>query len=386
MAPKRRIEGESAQQTHSGRGRRLQRSEIIARENFDDSQHSIVAAAHWSFNLERSADAIADCRYLVAEHFETLRRSLCSGPRTVEQRARRAHAVEVVSSFYTRLVGQIMQRPDALLLLQRLEVRQITVRRGLQPPRPPDEIETLILDLSDLLALLKDPCHGSMLKHRRLGIARHPGSAMPYFRRPLSQDRDTGALRDPESVTWVVLADRDALEWVEDPFVDGTFKAESGDKYQIFMPAPDLRGDVPIRRFSRWLDLSRATEFRIRERKKQVGKTRVVKADSDFVGFYENSEGRKVVNLEAYVLDLIERRTPHCPTVPLVLIETAAEAAQAEAVAVPTPPRQITRSEELLEHLEAEAIENLRLEFLSVIEAERAAGEFIVLDLRVDVK
>jgi hypothetical protein len=375
---------------------RSNRSEIVARENA--SERAIATAAHWSYMLQRSADAVGDTRTFMDRHADMLRSSLCNKNRTVEQRQRRAHAVEVVSSLYTSLLGQVMRRPDALLLLQRLELLHRIVRAGVNPPRPSDEIEALMIDLSDLLAMLKDPCHKSMWKHRRLGIARTPESAMPLFRQPLRRDRTAVTLQSPESLTWIVLADRDALEWVEDPFMEATFRSESGDEYAFFAPAPNLAGDVPIRRFCRSLDLSRATEYHIRERRKRVGAARVVKEDSDIVGLYESHDGL-AVNLEAYALDLIERRTVRWSKLVPVLVKKAAEAeAEGDPVSLKSPspaasaPKPITPTEQMLEYLLAKLAadsetqsEELRREYLEEIEAERRAGMFVLPGITIDV-
>lgn len=344
-------------------------------------------------------DPIGVARTFLERYADNLRLSLCSENRTVEQRRWRAQAVEVVSSLYAPLLHGVMKGSGAIDLLRRLESRQRIARAGVNISRPADDIDALIIDLSDLLAMLKDPCHKSMWKHRRLGLARMPESGMPLFRLPLHRDLAGETLQSPEGLTWIIIADRDALEWVEDPFMNATFTAESGNEYAIFAPATNLAGDVPIRRFCRSLGLSRAAEYRIRERSKRVGNVRVVKEDSDLVGLYESDEGL-AVNLEAHALDLIERRTVRWSSklVP-VLVKQAAEAdGEAEAgspnPASPagSPPQPITPAEQMLQYLlaklsadsEAKA-EALRREYFHEIEAERTAGTFVLPDITIDL-
>jgi hypothetical protein len=268
----------------------------------------------------------------------------------------------------------------------------------MRAPRPSDEIEALVIDFSDLLARLKDPCHKSMWKHRRFGIARTPENAMPLFKIPLRRDHNAETLRRPESITWMVIADRDALEWVEAPFIDATFSSEAGDEYAFCAPAPNLAGDVPIRRFCRSLGLSRASEYHIRERRKSVGGARVVKEDSDIVGLYESHDGL-AVNLEAYALDVIERRTVRWSKLVPVLVKRAPESEEGDPnLLKPAPqaafsPQPVTPSEQMLEFLlatlaadsEAKSAE-LRREFLGKIEEERKAGVFALPGITIDVQ
>jgi hypothetical protein len=196
----------------------------------------------------------------------------------------------------------------------------------------------------------------------------------------------------------MVIADRDALEWVEDPFMEATFHSESGDEYALLAPAINLAGDVPIRRFCRSVGLSRSTEYHIRERRKKIGDARVVKEDSDIVGLYESDKGL-VVNLERYALDVIERRTVRWSKLVPVLLKKAAEAEGDGAPssleppsATASTPQPITPAEQMLEFLLAtEAAdsegrsEKLRREFLKKIEAERKAGMFVLPGITIDV-
>jgi hypothetical protein len=338
-------------------------------------------------------DPLADARTFLDRYADMLRSALGTENRTVKERQRRAHVFDVVSSLYTALFSKVMQRPDAFHLLQRLERRQRVMHAGMTAARPVGETEALMIELSDLLAILKDPCHNSMWKHRRFGIARAPESAMPLFRLPLRRDVAAETLQNPESLTWLVVADRDALEWVDDPFIDATFTSEAGDEYTFCAPAPNRAGDVPIRRFCRSLGLSRASEYHIRERRKRVGGARVVKEDSDIVGLYESCDGL-VVNLEAYALDIIDRRTVRWSK--LVPEKKAPEPARGEdqnlLAAPPAPTSPITPSEELLAFLlakeaadsEAEC-EKLRREYIDEIEAERKAGIFVLPDITIDL-
>ena len=334
------------------------------------------------------ADPVSDARAFMDRHADMLRSSLGTENRTVEQRQRRAHVFDVVSSLYAALFSKVMQRPDAFHLLQRLERRQRVMRAGMTAARPGDETEALMIELSDLLAMLKDPCHKSMWKHRRFGIARAPESAMPLFRLPLRRDLAAETLQSPESLTWMVVADRDALEWIEDPFMNATFSSEAGDEYTFCAPAPNRAGDVPIRRFCRSLGLSRASEYHIRERRKRVGGARVVKEDSDIVGLYESCDGL-AVNLEAYALDVIDRRTVRWSKLVPALVKKAED--QNLLAAPPAPISPITPSEELLAFLlateaaDSEAkCEKLRREYIDEIEAERKAGMFVLPDITID--
>ena len=343
------------------------------------------------------ADPISDAQTFMDRHAEKLRSFLGPENRTVEQRQRRAHLFDVVSSLYAALFSKMVQRTDAFHLLQRLERRQRVMRAGMTAPRPSDETEELMIELSDMLAMLKDPCHKSMWKHRRFGIARAPESAMPLFRLPLRRDLAAETLQNPESLTWMVVADRDALEWVEDPFIDATFRSEAGDEYTFCAPAPNLAGDVPIRRFCRSLGLSRASEYHIRERRKRVGSARVVKEDSDIVGLYESHDGL-AVNLEAYALDVIDRRTVRWSKLVPVLVkkELEAEAGGPRSLEAPSTPASasepMTPTEQLLQYLlakltadsEAES-EKLRRQYIDEIEAERKAGMFVLPDITIDV-
>lgn len=343
------------------------------------------------------ADPVSDARTFMDRHADMLRSSLGTENRTVEQRQRRAHVFDVVSSLYAALFSKVMQRPDAFHLLQRLERRQRVMRAGMTAPRPGDETEALMIELSDLLAMLKDPCHKSMWKHRRFGIARAPESAMPLFRLPLRRDLAAETLQSPESLTWMVVADRDALEWVEDPFIDATFSSEAGDEYTFCAPAPNLAGDVPIRRFCRSLGLSRASEYHIRERRKRVGGARVVKEDSDIVGLYESHDGL-AVNLEAYALDVIDRRTVRWSKLVPLAVKKAAEAeAEGEPGSLEAPTaasarQPMTPTEQMLQFLLAKLTadtqaksEKLRREYIDEIEAERKAGMFVLPDITIDV-
>lgn len=342
-------------------------------------------------------DPIGVVRTFLERYADKLRISLCSENRTVEQRRWRAQAVEVVSSLYAPLLHDVIKGSGAIDLLRRLERRQRIVRAGVTIPQPADDIEALIIELSDLLAMLKDPCHKSMWKHRRLGVARMPESGMPLFRLPLRRDFAAETLQSPEGLTWIIIADRDALEWVEDPFMNATFTAESGNEYAIFAPATNLAGDVPIRRFCRSLGLSRAAEYRIRERSKRVGNVRVVKEDSDVVGLYESDEGL-AVNLEAHALDLIERRTVRWSKLVPVLVKKAEAEGEAEANSLnPASPagsssQAITPAEQMLQYLlaklsadSAAKAEALRREYFHEIEAERTAGTFVLPDITIDL-
>jgi hypothetical protein len=196
----------------------------------------------------------------------------------------------------------------------------------------------------------------------------------------------------------MVVADRDALEWVEDPFIDATFSSEAGDEYTFCAPAPNLAGDVPIRRFCRSLGLSRASEYHIRERRKRVGGARVVKEDSDIVGLYESHDGL-AVNLEAYALDVIDRRTVRWSKLVPVAVKKAAEAegeaepGSLEAPSTAASARQpMTPTEQMLQFLLAKLTadtevksEKLRREYIDEIEAERKAGMFVLPDITIDV-
>ena len=162
---------------------------------------------------ERQADPITDARTFMDRYAEMLRLSLGNENRTVEQRQRRAHVFGVVSSLYAPLFSKVMERPDAFPLLQRLERRQRIMRVGMTAPRPTDETEALMIELSDLLALLRDPCHKSMWKHRRFGIARAPERAMPLFRLSLRRDLAAENPLHSESTPRLVTPGRDALDW-----------------------------------------------------------------------------------------------------------------------------------------------------------------------------
>jgi len=124
----------------------------------------------------------------------------------------------------------------------------------------------------------------------------------------------------------------------------------------------------------------------------------VVKEDSDIVGLYESHDGL-AVNLEAYALDVIDRRTLRWSKLVPVLVKREAEAevegeprsleASSAAASTPLP---MTPTEQMLQFLLSKLTadtdaksEKLRREYIDEIEAERKAGMFVLPDITIDV-
>jgi hypothetical protein len=351
---------------------------------------TIVPARPWTMAFRSTGNVLADCRRIAAAFTAGHFVALLETNRTQEVRKARAHAVQVISAKLQDLLHQALGAEDGAELSRRLADRQLLTQSGGDVEEPTDEMERLILDLSDLLARLKDPCHTSLWKDRRMRIARRPFSGMPLFKQPLTRDRDTPWVRDAASVVWVTVADKDLLEWVEEPFIDATVVDEAEEDHQILIPAPDGSGDITLLQYCRWRGLSRSVIYKLAERTRTVGSVRVPK-DDVIPGLYVTAEGRAVVHLETYVRDRIDRRdapsaivATDAATAPPADDPSAAHPAVSLGPARPSTPERITRSEELLRYLEATNapdIEQQRAELAPKIEAERKAQDFILFSI-----
>lgn len=346
-------------------------------------------------------------------------RELSTSDRTPVVRKLRAEMLAFLSAMYARVLAESFRLSDANLLLRRILERQIAVGVGAAFLPAPTGVEELLIRFSDLLAELKDPGQSAARKHRRRGIVRRPFSAMPLIRQPIVRARDSFRLRDPGIVTWVVVADVDTLEWVEEPYMDASYDDEAQETHTVFAPAPDARGNISIRSFCLWQGIPRATEYAIRERmaRSRAGARRV-KEDPDVPGLHELPGGGLVVTLEVYLKVMVERRTicwsrsaealrrnaaaigSSVNTVPVAVLgtrnvtETSLQHPGGAGETRPTtfaepgltdaPP--VTPTEELLEHLMSlglDDIERQRAELLPKIEEERRAKHFVQPHMRM---
>lgn len=356
-----------------------------------------VTGTDWRITVHRTGDPTGDAGFLL-QQLQPIVTRLSECARSKEVLADRARLVEIISATYQSLLAYAVG-VTGVLLLERLAARQRLVRFGVTfgGEHP---IETLILDCSDMLAALKDPCHRSAKRQRRKRIARRPYSALPLFAEPLARDRGQRVL-DPTAAIWITVADRDLLEWVQEPYLFATFNDEAGNSHIILAPAPDAAGDITLRQFCLWYGLSRATEYKLGERKRSVSGERRIKEDPDVPGLHERN-GEVVVNLEAHVLVLIERRTTRwsraaAAAAPPVVrqppapqnepVEVSSEVVEAgDPAEVEACSRQITPTEDMLAYLEMidpANIDRHRRELLPKIEKERRDGEFILLALRM---
>jgi hypothetical protein len=336
-----------------------------------------------------TGNALVDCRRIVGAFADGHFVALLEADRTPLIRKARAHAVQVISAKLQDLLHRALGAEEGTELAERLADRQLMTQFGGDVEEPTDEMERLILDLSDLIARLKDPCHTSLWKDRRMRIARRPFSGMPFFKEPLSRDRDTAWLRDAAAVVWVIVADKDLLEWVEEPFNDATVIDDADEEHQILVPTADGRGDITLLQYCRWRGLSRSSIYKLAERTRTVGGVRVPKDDA-VPGLYVTPEGRAVVHLETYVRDVLDRREAPSVIVAADAVSAPATGRSADCAVSSQPaalvaaPQRITRSEELLRYLEATNapdIERQRAELAPKIEAERKAEDFILFPL-----
>jgi len=355
-----------------------------------------ISGTGWRIAVRRTGDPISDATFLL-EQLQPVVARFTECARSKEVLANRARLVEILSATYQSLLAYAVGTAG-LMLLERLASRQRLVRPGVSIG---DEllVETLILDFSDMLAALKDPCHRSVQRYRRNRIARRPYSALPLFTEPLASNRDERRFLDSRAVIWITVADRDQLEWVSQPYLFAAFRDESGNPHTILAPAPDTTGDITLRQYCLWHGLSRATEYKLGERKRSVSGERRTKDDPDVPGLHERTR-EIVVNLEAHLLVLIERRTTRwsraaasappvvrqLPAEPSEHVEVSPEVLEGDPAEVDACSRQVTPTEDMLAYLEmidAPNIERHRRELLPKIEQERRDGEFILLALRM---
>lgn len=357
-----------------------------------------ASGTEWRLTLHRSGDPHEDSAFLL-QQLQPVVTHLTTAARSKEVLADRARLVEIISVTYQELLVHALGIPGEMLF-ERLATRQRLVRPGVTIAAE-SQIETIVLVFSDLLAALKDPGHRTAKSHRRTRIARRPYSALPLFAEPVARRRNSRQVRDTQSVILLTVVDRDLLEWVEEPYLFKTSNDDSGNPHSILAPAPNTTGDITLRQYCLWQGLSRATEYKIGERKRSGAGGRITKEDPDVPGLREGDRGL-VVNLEAHVLTLIERRTTRwskaaAAAAPKVLfepratgaetIELSAEAGDEDQLTEPeTCSRQVTPTEDMLAYLEVidrANIERHRLELLPKIEEERRNNEFIVLALRM---
>lgn len=341
-------------------------------------------------------------------------RELSASGRTPVVRKLRAEMLAFLSAMYVRVLAESFRISDANVLMRRIQERQMAVGVGLAFLPAPTAVEELLIRFSDLLAELKDPGQSAARKHRRRGIIRRAFSAMPLVRQPIAPTQDKLSLRDPRAVTWVVVADVDTLEWVEEPYMDASYDDEAEETHTVFAPAPDARGNVSIRSFCLWQGISRATEYAIRERvARSRSGARRIKEDPDIPGLHELPGGGLVVTLEVYLKVMVERRTicwsrsadalrrsaaaidtvVNVPPVVALEARSIGAAAKEASLAAPAEPRvndvpQVTPTEELLQHLVSlgvHDIERQRAELLPKIEEERRARLFVQPHMRMRI-
>jgi hypothetical protein len=356
--------------------------------------------------LRRAQEVLADPRV------QRRVRELSASDRTPVVRKLRAEMFAFLSALYVRVLAESFRITDANVLLRRIQERQMAVGVGVAFLPAPTAVEELLIRFSDLLAELKDPGQSAARKHRRRGIVRRAFSAMPLVRQSFARTQDTFRFRDPDAVTWVVVADVDTLEWLEEPYMDASYEDEAEEPHTVFAPAPDARGNVSIRSFCLWQGIPRATEYAIRERvARSRSGARRIKEDPDIPGLHELPGGGLVVTLEVYLKVMVERRTvcwsrsaealrrsaatmdALVNTPPVVALEARSSSEDREAL-LDAPelrvsePSQVTPTEELLQHLVSlgvHDIEQQRAELLPKIEEERKAMHFVQAHMRMRI-